>query len=191
MIYHRKNPFGLIIVLQPTGDAFGDLFYDDGESIDTVANKLYYYTRFKWSTSEKQLSITIEHNNYLAITDLYVDSLSIYGMSTLPKEFKADNRIFAPQFKSGTHIVEVTGLKLNMGRNWTIVWSEDIPSNITTISLPNLAPKYRVDCHPDNGNRNMNHFFANFYFKFPQYDVRTLCRYKHGPMYPTWMHLEQ
>ncbi|CAF1261434.1 unnamed protein product, partial [Rotaria sordida] len=48
--YSRTKPFGLIIVLNANGQAEGDLFYDDGESLDTIDSESYYYASFTWSS---------------------------------------------------------------------------------------------------------------------------------------------
>jgi hypothetical protein len=67
---NRTNPFGLIIILNSNGNAQGDLFYDDGESIDTIERKSYYYSTFQWSSSNQQLTMNIIQNNYFDIIDV-------------------------------------------------------------------------------------------------------------------------
>jgi hypothetical protein len=48
--YHcsRQNAFGLVVALDEMGSANGDLFWDDGESIGTVAAGQYHYSTFSF-----------------------------------------------------------------------------------------------------------------------------------------------
>ena len=38
----RQNPFGLTVALDEAGNAFGDMFYDDGETIHTMEAGAYH-----------------------------------------------------------------------------------------------------------------------------------------------------
>ncbi|CAG0890498.1 unnamed protein product [Darwinula stevensoni] len=46
----RQNPFGLIVALDESSQASGNLFWDDGESIDTVGTGDYFYATFSFDT---------------------------------------------------------------------------------------------------------------------------------------------
>jgi alpha-glucosidase (family GH31 glycosyl hydrolase) len=45
----RKNPFGLVVALNygTNQTSFGDLFWDDGESSDSISNIKYNYFNFR------------------------------------------------------------------------------------------------------------------------------------------------
>ena len=45
----RLNPFGLIVAIGSNNAATGDLFWDDGETIDTVENNIYQHHQFTYS----------------------------------------------------------------------------------------------------------------------------------------------
>ncbi|XP_006861321.1 PREDICTED: maltase-glucoamylase, intestinal [Chrysochloris asiatica] len=45
----RRNPLGLIIALDENKEAKGELFWDDGETKDTVANNMYIFCEFSVS----------------------------------------------------------------------------------------------------------------------------------------------
>ena len=143
----REKPFGLIIVLNGDGNAEGDLFYDDGESIDTIGTKSYYYSTYKWSKLENRLIINVIENNYSEMSKKILDSLMIYGLETIPDVIHINNKQFQPKIKSNTSIVEVTGLGLSMNQNSTLTWTK----SKTNLSSSNVLTdvQYRVDCHPD------------------------------------------
>ncbi|CAF3736759.1 unnamed protein product [Rotaria sordida] len=147
--YSRENPFGLIIILNKTGDAEGDLFYDDGESIDTIKTKSYYYAKFKWSSLDQQLTINIIENNYSHMSNLTLDKITIYGLQNMPSTININNKQFYPKTRSSTQIVDFTGFALSMNKNYTLTWSNtesiiiEIPKSVST------DPKHRVNCFPD------------------------------------------
>lgn len=146
---NRKNPFGLIIVLNNQGNAEGDLFFDDGESIDTVGNKSYFYAKYRWSSSDRQLTIRVLENSYPEMSHLLLDTLSIYGLEEIPSVINVNQREFQARFRPSTQIVHLTGLALRMDRNVTLTWPNTrlMPIELTT------EEKYRVDCFPDPGRR--------------------------------------
>ncbi|XP_042637224.1 sucrase-isomaltase, intestinal-like [Orycteropus afer afer] len=45
----RLNPFGLIISLDEQEEACGSLFWDDGDSIDSIEKENYFYAEYKFS----------------------------------------------------------------------------------------------------------------------------------------------
>ena len=46
--HSRRNNFGLIVALDSNGEAAGDLFWDDGETVDTIKNDQYQYQTFTY-----------------------------------------------------------------------------------------------------------------------------------------------
>lgn len=49
LFFSRQNDFNLIVALSDSEEAEGDLFWDDGESIDTINNKRYSHIRFDFA----------------------------------------------------------------------------------------------------------------------------------------------
>ncbi|XP_032613964.2 maltase-glucoamylase-like, partial [Hylobates moloch] len=58
----RKNPLGLIIALDENKEAKGELFWDDGQTKDTVANKVYLLCEF--SVTQNRLEVNISQSTY-------------------------------------------------------------------------------------------------------------------------------
>ena len=147
---NRQNPFGLLIILNSNGDAEGDLFYDDGESINSIATKSYYYSKFKWSSSNRQLSINIIENNYLQMSNLILDRITIYGLTAMPTAININHKQFYPRVRPFTQIVDITDFELPMNINSTLTWS-NMTSMIVQFPKALLTnSNYRVDCCPDS-----------------------------------------
>jgi lysosomal alpha-glucosidase len=149
--YSRKNPFGLIIILNSFGYAQGDLFYDDGESINTIKRKSYYYSKFQWSSSKKKLIFNIFENNYSEMSKLILNTITIYGLKNIPKKIYVNNKEFYPKIRTFTQIVEIKHLELPMNKNFILTWLETESMNIQIPEIIIKNPKYRVDCFPDQG----------------------------------------
>jgi hypothetical protein len=148
----------LIIVLDSNGNAEGDLFYDDGESLDTISSKSYFYGIFKWSSNDHQLTINLTENNYPEMSNLILDSLNIYGLDEIPNIINVNNTQFKSITRPNTQIIEIRGLGLSMNKNHTLTWQA---SEIPTIQAPGIVhtdPKYRVDCYPDPGEKKASFF---------------------------------
>ena len=142
----------MIIVLNAAGTAEGDLFYDDGETINTIEPKAYYFAAFRWSNAERKLTITVEQNSYASMSTLFLDTLTIYGLDNVPATVNYGDKEFHPKTRPQTQIVEITGLRLSMSESHTITWTEAESSTISPMPILATDPKYRVDCFPDPSN---------------------------------------
>ncbi|UJR12095.1 hypothetical protein I4U23_016273 [Adineta vaga] len=141
---NRMNPFGLLIVLDANGNAEGDLFYDDGETIDTIENGAYFYATYKWSSQAHQLKIDVVRNNYTEISKLNLTSFIFYGINELSSNVVVNGKSISTVIQSQTNMVNVTGLRLSMNNNYTLIWVQqnettpnpsiptDFPSQFTT-----------------------------------------------------------
>ena len=112
--FFRVQPFSLIIVVDLNGNAEGDLFYDDGESIDTINSKAYFYATFKWSLSDTKLTMNVAENGYREMSSLKLNSMTIYGLNDTPTSVYAGERHFVPSQRPNTQIVEVNNMDLPM-----------------------------------------------------------------------------
>lgn len=145
------KPFGLTVVVNSKGDAHGDLFYDDGESIDPVGKKSYYHATFHWSSSYQRLSIDVLENNYPAMANLTLDTITFYGLQHIPTIITVNEKQFIAKVRPFTQIVDIIGLRLPMNRSHSFTWSN---TTVMPIELPEATmfnPRYRVDCFPDPG----------------------------------------
>ena len=66
--FSRKNPFSLLVALDEKGEAMGSMFWDDGESINTVEEGKYNLLGFNYSKVRNLIIFFIEFASNLAIT---------------------------------------------------------------------------------------------------------------------------
>ncbi|UJR10929.1 hypothetical protein I4U23_015114 [Adineta vaga] len=122
--YSRMKPFELIIVLNANGQAEGDLFYDDGESFDTINSQRYYYATFNWSSVNCLLSIDVITNNYSYMSTLILDSLIIYGWNEIPTTITTDNQHMHTVVNSSRQFLRIDSLSLIMTQSHKITWNK-------------------------------------------------------------------
>lgn len=78
----RQNPFSLIIALDEQGEASGSLFWDDGDSIDSIEREEYFYVEYQFSN--KVLKATVVKNGYRGIATLAYDTIQVLGFTSKP-----------------------------------------------------------------------------------------------------------
>lgn len=83
----RENPLGLIIVLDESGSASGDLYYDDGDVIDPHSKGLYFLAKYTYTS--RTLSMSIEHDGYTGMSEKQLDTVRILG-----EDVGATTRVF-------------------------------------------------------------------------------------------------
>ncbi|KAK3600456.1 hypothetical protein CHS0354_037863 [Potamilus streckersoni] len=139
--------------------ADGQLFWDDGDSVDTYENGSYYFARFKFQSNK--LSMTIEDNNMAdqAFAALYINMVQVMGVKqntqfiyvngTLHTNFTVDTK---------TKVVLIKNLKLFLSQEFTVELSE--------YRHPNETEAMRIDCFPDIDDR-------------PNAEAETECKRRH------------
>lgn len=136
----------MIVALRADNTASGDLFWDDGVSIDTVGNKKFNYIRFSYSETQAKDSVGELRNcaiywnfNNLRFKKIFqavlasefqitsatipneleglkMDSVMIYGMARAPVSVDQGNVAYNPDTKVAT----LTNLGRLMTSNWQV-----------------------------------------------------------------------
>ncbi|XP_063038222.1 maltase-glucoamylase-like [Melospiza melodia melodia] len=139
----RRNPLGLIVALDENQEASGELFWDDGESADTVESKSYIFYEFRFSNNVLELSVT--HNNYSDPHGLEFQRLRVLGLPRAPISFDVTTEgaevssNHSLSYDAGTEVAEVWGLRLRLGRSHALRWTLG------------TRESDRFDCHPWDG----------------------------------------
>lgn len=112
------QPLHLVCALSDDGSASGDLFWDDGETIDTYENNQYAYITF--SVAQKVMTSQVLHSNVEA-TYITVKSATFYGVKQEPSRVLVNSQD-APFTYRVNQVLTVTNLGLNLSHNFTISW---------------------------------------------------------------------
>ncbi|KAI9722871.1 MAG: hypothetical protein M1828_004437 [Chrysothrix sp. TS-e1954] len=100
----RQNPFGLIVALDPNGEATGTLYLDDGMSLEPNATKMVSY-----SYAKGKLAASVEgkyvDNNALA-------NITVAGMKSAPKQvmFQGKDVKDEVQMDYANEVLRMTGV---------------------------------------------------------------------------------
>ncbi|XP_077172990.1 lysosomal alpha-glucosidase-like [Paroedura picta] len=114
----RRNPMRLIAALSPNATAWGDLYWDDGESLDTFEKGDYSYLLF--NVTQNTFTSTVLHSNVEA-TYINVEELTVYGVREEPKSVTVNGKE-TPFSYLGNQVLSVGNLQLNLSHGFSIRW---------------------------------------------------------------------
>ncbi|XP_048837847.1 sucrase-isomaltase, intestinal isoform X2 [Brienomyrus brachyistius] len=147
-VYSRRNPMGLLIALDDGMQASGQLFWDDGDSRDTVESGAYIHYQF--SLANDVLTMTVLRNGYTDPNNLKFEDITILGVTKSPGAVEVThgettNKVPAEnvRYDAAKSVLYMKNLTLELGQNYTVKWS----------TLPLVE---RFDCHPDDSSNEEN-----------------------------------
>ncbi|XP_072453828.1 lysosomal alpha-glucosidase-like isoform X2 [Notamacropus eugenii] len=112
------NPMLLVAALSQEGMAWGDLFWDDGESLDTFERGNYSYVVF--NVSQNIFTSMVLRCNLEAIY-IIVDGLTIYGVQKQPQVVTVNGQEIPFSYLEN-QVLRMSGLNLNLSRSFSIKW---------------------------------------------------------------------
>ncbi|XP_042590642.1 lysosomal alpha-glucosidase-like [Cyprinus carpio] len=112
------QPLNLIVSLSEDGLAKGDLYWDDGETIDTYEKDQYAYIYFTVEQNTMTSEVLHNHEEAAYIT---VETVSFYGVKVEPENVTVNSQEAAFTYRDN-QVLTVTDLGLNLSRNFTINW---------------------------------------------------------------------
>lgn len=112
------QPLHLVSALSDDGSASGDLFWDDGESMDTYETNQYAYVIFNVSQNVMTSEVL---QNHLEATYITVDSVCFFGVKQKPSLVLVNSHGVPFTYREN-QVLTVSNLGLNLSRNFTIKW---------------------------------------------------------------------
>lgn len=143
----RQNPFGLIVALDDTFSATGDLYYDDGitkgkrrriafvrrcftnllPSVEAQQYGIYFLSTITYK--EGTLTQTVRHNGYSDISRLNLETVRIFGApTTIDKILVNDEPHIDFEILPGNEI-RVHNVKVRVNSGYTINFTTDTGSS--------------------------------------------------------------
>ncbi|XP_052407246.1 lysosomal alpha-glucosidase isoform X2 [Carassius gibelio] len=117
----RRNPFTLIVALSVGNWAEGELFWDDGESLDTFERGNYSYVLFSAEESYV-VSKPVKLNGCL--DGLVLGEVRVFGVQAPPTAVWANGqKVHDFSYSPDTKVLTVPGLDLPMTAMITVQWS--------------------------------------------------------------------
>ncbi|TNM97351.1 hypothetical protein fugu_015507 [Takifugu bimaculatus] len=116
----RTNPFSLTVALSAGGWAWGDLFWDDGDGLDTFETGNYSYIVFVAGESQVVSGpLTVGE----ALAGLVLGGLQVFGLQSAPIFVLANGQMVMDfTYCSEMKVLKVTNLALPLSEVLTIRW---------------------------------------------------------------------
>ncbi|XP_009581162.1 PREDICTED: lysosomal alpha-glucosidase, partial [Fulmarus glacialis] len=114
----RGNPLRLIVALSSSATAWGDLFWDDGESLDTFERGSYSYLVF--NVTQNIFTSTVLHASTEA-TEVTVGTLSIFGVREPPSKVLLNGQE-KPFSYLDNQVLTVSDLGLSLSQGFSLRW---------------------------------------------------------------------
>ncbi|XP_027028042.2 sucrase-isomaltase, intestinal [Tachysurus fulvidraco] len=140
-VYSRRSPMGLIIALDDNNEASGELFWDDGDSRDTVSSGAYIHYQF--SVAQGLLIMQVLHNGYVDPNNLVFENITVLGLNIPPKTVTINDNYtvttlpdYNIQYDSVKKVLQLKNLQLQLGKSYTVTWDSIVQS------------LERFDCYP-------------------------------------------
>uniref|UniRef100_A0A087Y481 alpha-glucosidase n=1 Tax=Poecilia formosa TaxID=48698 RepID=A0A087Y481_POEFO len=143
--HSRRNPMGLIVTLDDNNQAAGELFWDDGDSRDTVKDGNYIHYQFSFANGRLNLQVT--HAGYKDPNNLKFEKITIMGVPNLPPSVSVTHMPSGSvtQLPSSSfyhdatkQVLFLSNLGLSLGESYTVQF--DMISD----------ELQRFDCHPED-----------------------------------------
>ncbi|TMS07815.1 Maltase-glucoamylase, intestinal [Larimichthys crocea] len=146
--YSRRNPMGLIVALDDNNQAAGELFWDDGDSRDTV--KTGNHIHYKFSAMDGVLTMQVTHAGYRDPNNLKFENINILGVPHPPTSVSVTHvntrtlrNSTSPlpnskiQYNGAKKVLFLQDLSMTVGETYLVKWEV-------------LMEEYqRFDCHPE------------------------------------------
>uniref|UniRef100_A0A8C2U532 alpha-glucosidase n=1 Tax=Coturnix japonica TaxID=93934 RepID=A0A8C2U532_COTJA len=158
----RLNPLGLIIALNENNTAAGELFWDDGESTD---DNLIFQNRLQMNAISSSYvdpnNLRFEEIKILGVLQEITD-VTVYLNNAV--QTPSPNITYYPTEK----VAHITGLQLELGRSYTIEWTQQQSVNERFDCYPGIDPT-REKCEqlgcvwdaPSNSNHPSCYFTSD------------------------------
>ncbi|XP_046571388.1 lysosomal alpha-glucosidase-like [Haliotis rubra] len=116
----RGEMFALLVALDNNGTASGEVFWDDGDSIDTVENNLYSLVSF--SVHSNTLSNKVLASNYKKGAEMSLSEVTVMGVSASPDSVTVNGKGAAFEYDKKSKVLIISGLAVDLLQGLKIKW---------------------------------------------------------------------
>ncbi|KAJ8686732.1 hypothetical protein QAD02_022526 [Eretmocerus hayati] len=157
----RQKPFNLLVALDERGRAKGELYWDDGDSLDSIENKQFKH--FEFEVDDNELVSSVIEGNYKS--KMRLGTVVVMGVSKLVRQVFINDKQVEFQYDKEKSVLRVDNLSVNFERKFVLQWfykKVPFPSSMTSgaNSDANLfdyvASKFRSGVHAVSGALSRN-----------------------------------
>ncbi|KAL0117978.1 hypothetical protein PUN28_008981 [Cardiocondyla obscurior] len=117
----RKNDFELIVALDEAGNAYGELYWDDGDSLDSIKTNQYLWLSFianKTNLTNKK----VKNEEFFFKEEVTLGKVQILGLrSQVSRVFLNENEI-GFKYDVFSSSLDITGLQVDMRGQFVFSW---------------------------------------------------------------------
>jgi len=116
----RRNPYNLLVAFNSAQISKGDLYIDDGESLNSVTSKKY--TLIQYEATSGRLSSRHIHQDY-DVSALFIDTIRVLGAQNVCRVYVdgVETRTF--RYDPQTQIFELYDQRIHLQSNHLITWN--------------------------------------------------------------------
>lgn len=116
----RDAPLALLVAPDQQGMAHGELFWDDGDSIDTIEREEYNMYSFMLINKNK-LVVRVDHRGYA--NDLRLGSVVVLGVPQKIREVLLEDRRIEFQYSTEKKMLTIMNISEPLVQDFVITWS--------------------------------------------------------------------
>jgi len=117
----RKTPFILLIAFNKTDQAVGNLYLDDGETLDSIETEQFVFMHF--IATKGNVKSVIEHSGYHPADKLTLEGVRCLGVPVKPSVITANGHSVSFEYIQDVQELLIRPLQLDLLQEFTIVWN--------------------------------------------------------------------
>ncbi|XP_014207226.1 lysosomal alpha-glucosidase-like isoform X2 [Copidosoma floridanum] len=144
----RQKPFSLLVALDERENAKGELYWDDGDSLDSIETK--QYNLFEFEVTDSVLTSLVVDGAYKNST-MKLGKITVMGISNIVREVYLNGKEVEFNYDNDLLLLEVRSLSVDFTEKLVLKWSDRVTHEPTTGSPKILVlPKQEaLQQHPD------------------------------------------
>ncbi|ESP01428.1 hypothetical protein LOTGIDRAFT_212916 [Lottia gigantea] len=116
----RKNKFGLLVALNSSGGAEGDLFWDDGDTLDTHEKKIF--NMFTFTADSKGVYVNAMYIG-LSQESMYLGDITVFGVKTKPASITVNNKAVQFVYNDQYKVLYIAGHSFDLYQPIRLLWT--------------------------------------------------------------------
>ncbi|XP_039303833.1 lysosomal alpha-glucosidase isoform X2 [Solenopsis invicta] len=121
----RKNDFELIVALDETGNAKGQLYWDDGDSLDSIKEKKYLWLSF---IANQTNLFNKEEDKGFFNEEVILGKVQIWGLQQQVSRVFLNGNEIGFKYNAFTFSLDIIGLQVDMRQPFVFYWMMEDPN---------------------------------------------------------------